>query len=1098
MRDYFTEVSYGQLTMTGAVTVWLRMPQTYAYYVHGEYGFGAYPKNAQKLTEDAVLAADSLVDFSQYDNNGDGYVDALFIVHAGPGAEATGDTNDIWSHQWETSSPVNVDGVKAYVYAMMPENGTIGVFCHEAGHAVFGLPDLYDTDYTSRGIGYWSLMAYGSWGNGGVTPVHMDAFCKLKVGFLTAQVPVCPLVSAKLPRVEDNKVIYKLQKNGVPGREYFLIENRRKALFDSYLPASGLVIYHVDETVRTGNMNEWYPGHTGSGHYLVAVEQADGKWDMEKMVNVGDAGDPYPGSTTNRTYDSGSTPNSNDYNGNNTGAAVTNISNSGDTMTTDIMVKDIVSPIISCPRDTILGAGINCNATYAGPSAKATDNCDANPTITSSPPLPATFPGVGTYTITWTATDASGNKSTCNQKIAVIDATPPAITCPKDSTMKANDKCQVTYSGPSATANDNCDANPKVTSVPSLPVTFSGVGTYTITWTATDVSGNKSTCDQKVKVIDVTPPAITCPRDSVMKADGNCQVTNSGPRATAVDNCDASPTVTSVPPLPATFTGVGTYAITWTATDASGNKSACDQKITVIDVTPPTITCPKDVTLEADANCQVTYNGPPAAAIDNCDSRPTITSVPPLPATFKGVGTYTITWTATDASGNKSTCDQKVTVTDVTPPAITCPDNVVLPGDGNCEAVYAGPPARASDNCDSRPAISSVPPLPAAFKGAGDHQIVYTATDASGNSSTCTQTVTIIDVTPPVLICPPDTSITAGGFDCSVTYSGPAAEVFDNCDGNPVVTSNPPLPATFYTIGRHDIVFTAVDFSGNTSVCEMTVTVLMTSYCLKNETIHGLEALVPTGEKKIDEKIDKSIDHIWKSLNVDPKKPGKPWKKDPLWVDPVHLDHKHGHDVFHEETYAVNELMDSMKEKDCPPELLNDLMAAILALVDCDEMLAHVQIEDAKKGPASSKEIEHAEKEMVKAGRERAMGKYDKAIEHYQHAWEHAVKAMGKGSLAGVQSAAQKSSPYAFALSQNNPNPFARETTISFTLPEQAHTRLTIHDITGRVVAVLADREMERGTYSLVWNRECCASGIYFYILQSGDRLLTKKMTAIR
>jgi hypothetical protein len=777
---------------------------------------------------------------------------------------------------------------------------------------------------------------------------------------------------------------------------------------------------------------------------------------------------------------------------------------SGNSATCDqkVIVVDGTPPAITCPKDQVISADQNCQATYSGPPATVIDNCDPDPEITSIPPLPATFTGVGAYTIIWTAVDSSGNESTCSQRLEVIDDTGPAITCPSDTAMQADENCQATYSGPPATVIDNCDPDPEITSIPPLPATFTGAGTYTITWTAVDSSGNESTCSQRVKVIDVTEPLITCPRDMIIKLDKKpnikCEVTYSGPPATATDNCDASPKITSVPPLPATFKGAGTHTITWTATDESGNKSSCDQKITVIDLIPPAITCPSDTAIEVDANCQATYSGPAATAIDNCDPNPKVTSVPPLPATFTGVGTYAITWTATDTSGNKFSCDQNITVIDVTPPAITCPEDVVLPGDENCQAVYSGPSATAVDNCDSKPVITSDPALPATLRGAGSHAIVYTATDASGNSSTCTQTVTITDVIAPVITCPPDTSMAAESLDCSATYSGPAATAFDNCDGNPVVTSVPSLPAKFNTIGEHDIVFTATDLSGNSSICKMTVTVSMTSYCTKNEVIPRLQALLPTGEKKVDEKIEKAIESLWHSLNVDPKHPGKPWKKEPLWLNSTHLDPKHGEPVFEEEEEVAKYLDQAMKEKKCPPEIKDDLLAAIFSVVSCDQMLARVQIDDAKKAGGDPKEIEKAEKEMVEAKEKWDKGDYEQAVEHYENAWLHAIKAMGKNLLAGGQSAVEVASPCAFALSQNNPNPFARETTISFSLPERADTRLTVCDITGRVVAVLADREMERGIYSLVWNRECCASGIYFYSLQSGDRSLTKKMTVIR
>ena len=189
VRNYYKEVSYQKLDI---ITLdlpsslgWYTDPETYAYYVDGQYGWGDYPQNAQKLVEDLVVIADPYVDFSQYDNDSDGSVDALMVVHAGSGAELTGNPNDIWSHTWGLNDPQFVDGVWVYSYSMEPEyyqypwgDMTPGIFCHELGHT-FGLPDLYDYDYDSRGIGDWSLMAFGSW-NGplGGSPAHPDAYCR--------------------------------------------------------------------------------------------------------------------------------------------------------------------------------------------------------------------------------------------------------------------------------------------------------------------------------------------------------------------------------------------------------------------------------------------------------------------------------------------------------------------------------------------------------------------------------------------------------------------------------------------------------------------------------------------------------------------------------------------------------------------------------------------------------------------------------------------------------------------------------------------------------------------------------------------------------
>jgi len=350
VRNYYKEVSYQKLDI---ITLdlpsslgWYTAPQTYAYYVNGQYGWGDYPQNSQKLVEDLVDKADPYVDFSQYDNDSDGYVDALMVVHAGTGAELSGNPNDIWSHAWGVSYPRLKDGVYVYSYSIQPEywqygpDMTPGVYCHELGH-VFGLPDLYDYGYDSKGIGDWSLMAFGSW-NGylGNSPAHLDAWCRAELGFADPIVVSTNLSAVNIPAVEDTSVIYKLWTNGLPGSEYFLVENRQKKGYDLELDGSGLLIWHVDEGVY-GNDNQWYPGYTDYGHYQVALEQADGWWELERNFDDGDGADPFPGTTNRRNFTPCSVPNSDDYNFADTYVEITNISNSAMVMTANLKVENI-------------------------------------------------------------------------------------------------------------------------------------------------------------------------------------------------------------------------------------------------------------------------------------------------------------------------------------------------------------------------------------------------------------------------------------------------------------------------------------------------------------------------------------------------------------------------------------------------------------------------------------------------------------------------------------------------------------------------------------------------------------------------------------
>jgi len=239
IREYFEEISYNNLTINGTVFGWYTASNNRAYYGDNN---GIY--RARELAGEAVDAAIAAsVDFSPYDNDGDGYVDALFIVHAGPGAEQ-GYSGYPWSHAWALSYSRYANGVYVYGYSMEPElhygggfhQVHIGVYCHEFGHQL-GLPDLYDTDYSSGGIGDWGLMSGGSWGNSGKTPVHMCAWCKAELGWITPTNITQNSPLMQLPQIETGQTAYRLWTSGTQGSEYFLIENRQKVDFDLFLPA---------------------------------------------------------------------------------------------------------------------------------------------------------------------------------------------------------------------------------------------------------------------------------------------------------------------------------------------------------------------------------------------------------------------------------------------------------------------------------------------------------------------------------------------------------------------------------------------------------------------------------------------------------------------------------------------------------------------------------------------------------------------------------------------------------------------------------------------------------------------------------------------
>ncbi|RPI54007.1 MAG: M6 family metalloprotease domain-containing protein, partial [Chloroflexi bacterium] len=353
LNDYYDQVSYGQMDI---VTVnlpsaidWCTMALPYSFYVDEEYGWGGYPNNAQKLAEDAVVMANSLVDFSQYDNDDDGWVDTVFIIHAGRGAEFTGSEDDIWSHSWNTLNAPLVDGVMVGSYTTEPEywvlanDMTVGVFAHELGHAL-GLPDLYDYGHDSNGIGDWSLMAGGSWnGVHGDSPAFLDAWSRVELGFSSLTNVLSNTLAASIPAAETSPTVFRLWTRGAAGLEYFLVENRQLSGYDQALPGAGLLIWHIDESI-SGNdhqcslLNNWLCG----ANYQVALEQADGAFHLEWNLGSG-PGDPFPGDSNNHEFTFTSVPNSSSYTGSaDTLVRVSNISPSAPVMTADLYVDTIL------------------------------------------------------------------------------------------------------------------------------------------------------------------------------------------------------------------------------------------------------------------------------------------------------------------------------------------------------------------------------------------------------------------------------------------------------------------------------------------------------------------------------------------------------------------------------------------------------------------------------------------------------------------------------------------------------------------------------------------------------------------------------------
>ena len=342
MNKFYKDNSYNQFCITGNVTSKF-YTATHNLSWYGRYETTSPPPmgygNAQNLTYDAVMAADADINYADYDRDNDGWVDHLMIVHAGGDQAYTGQPNDIWSHSWAMSSPVQLDGKYLYYYTTLSENDPVGIYVHEFGHDI-GLPDLYDTDYsTSGGVGDWDVMASGSW-NGvpqGSVPAQFSAWCKQEMGWLAPTLVSADTAGINAKRVEDNMTgaVYKVWVN-FSNNEYFLVENRQQTGWDSALPGNGLLIWHINDTAWS-NSNEPYR--------IVDLEEYDNN------DGASEANDPWKSNPTGFTP--ATAPNSNDYSGRSTGIRIFNISASGNTMIFDVALANVApnAPVPSAPGD---------------------------------------------------------------------------------------------------------------------------------------------------------------------------------------------------------------------------------------------------------------------------------------------------------------------------------------------------------------------------------------------------------------------------------------------------------------------------------------------------------------------------------------------------------------------------------------------------------------------------------------------------------------------------------------------------------------------------------------------------------------------------
>ncbi|MBX2827800.1 MAG: T9SS type A sorting domain-containing protein [Flavobacteriaceae bacterium] len=454
--------------------------------------------------------------------------------------------------------------------------------------------------------------------------------------------------------------------------------------------------------------------------------------------------------------------------------------------------------------------------------------CDSNFTDTLLPPIvitndnnntedaSGTYP-VGTTTVAWTITDLNGNSSVCSVNVTVEDTELPVAAC-QDFTaqLDATGTASVSATDVDNGSTDNCGI--ASTTLDIISFDCSDIGANTITMSVTDPSGNISTCTSIITVEDNIAPTALCQDITVqLDATGSVSISDSDIDNGSYDNCSFTSTIT-----PNTFScaNIGVNTVTYTLTDSSGNSTTCNALVTVEDTVAPATIC-QDITIQLDSSgmASITATEVDGGSTDACGIASSTIDI--LDFDCDDIGINTITLTITDVNGNTSSCIAQVTVEDTMVPTASCQDiTIPLDASGSATITPADIDGGSSDNCSFN---GSVTPNTFSCTDIGPNTVTYMLTDGSGNTSSCSAIVTVVDNIFPTATCQDLIIQLDSNGMASISVNDIDNGSFDNCS-----IANANIDITNFNcadIGSNAVTLTVTDPSGNTSTCVASVTV---------------------------------------------------------------------------------------------------------------------------------------------------------------------------------------------------------------------------------------------------------------------------------
>lgn len=468
--------------------------------------------------------------------------------------------------------------------------------------------------------------------------------------------------------------------------------------------------------------------------------------------------------------------NCNNLGGNTVTLSVLDSSGNQSTCTASVVVTDVINPIALCHDTTIyLGATGVVTVFPADIDAGSSDNCSFTSKINNQTSISYNCNQVGVNSVQLTITDNAGlpgNQSQCSANITILDSIIPVASCITPGILNVYLDASCFASVPASIFNsgstDNCNLTGASYTVGGLlNATFTAANLATnpnpITLTVADPSGNSTTCNTSVNVIDTIRPTVACVTDTIqLDVSGNATLTPTMVLGTSTDNCNNGLTYTlngGQVSLSFNCLDAGANPVVLTATDSSGNSSFCTTVVEVEDNIAPNASCRPTRILNLNSGGTFGILTPSLIDLgssDNC----TITSYALSQDTFSCNDIYTnphtVTLTVSDANGNIDSCTSQITVQDNTNPTASCQTATVYLGTGTVNVTPATvlvPPT--GDNCTT---------LSATFAGQGNnivytcdsigtHSVMVVVTDISGNTASCVTTITVLDTVPPVANC---------------------------------------------------------------------------------------------------------------------------------------------------------------------------------------------------------------------------------------------------------------------------------------------------------------------------------------------------------